>query len=380
MDKSNIINNIEIKASILEPTEENIAKCGKYLREGGIVGMPTETVYGLAANAFDVSACDKIFIYKGRPLTDPLIVHVSSIEMVKQIALINSENTSLFTVFSNKFWPGPLTIILEANLSRLNPKILANSNTVGIRFPNNTIAQKLIAAAGVPLAAPSANKFSHISPVNPHHVYEDFKEFPVMILNGGVCNFCMESTVMKIDSKLKKVTVFRMGAVSPDQIQTELLNNHFDEYTVECLANKKVDIPKGVITDKEYTVNQEAPGQFLKHYSPKVDTFIFSEDENDNAILVESNFVFIDYTGILYAKYNKVVAKENFLELSIEGKEEEVMKNLYDYLRKAETIEGTRKIIICDLSKHMKANQHKLTLMDRMFKAASFKKVNIKMQ
>ena len=102
--------------------------------------------------------------------------------------------------------------LLVANLNLISKKILAGHDTVGIRFPTNPIAIKLIEYSGVPIAAPSANKFCHISPVNPYHVFEDFKEFPVKILNGGICKFRMESTVMKICQEEKKIMIFRLGA------------------------------------------------------------------------------------------------------------------------------------------------------------------------
>ena len=114
-----LIKNPNILSRLYDPTEENIHKCAEYIKNGGIVGMPTETVYGLAANAFNVEACYKIFEYKGRPLTDPLIVHVSSIEMAKKIIIINQEIEELFNLLIKNFWPGPLTIVLKANLTQL---------------------------------------------------------------------------------------------------------------------------------------------------------------------------------------------------------------------------------------------------------------------
>ena len=234
-----LIKNPNILSRLYEPTEENIKQCAEYIKKGGIVGMPTETVYGLAANAFNVEACYKIFEYKGRPLTDPLIVHVSSIEMAKKIIIMNSEIKPIFDLLIKNFWPGPLTIVLKANLNLLSTKILAGNDTVGIRFPVNPIANKLIEYSDVPLAAPSANKFSHVSPVNPYHVFEDFKEFPVKILNGGVSQFCMESTVMIICYEEKKLLVFRLGAVSPDDLRKVLNSDErFKDYKIECLSKK----------------------------------------------------------------------------------------------------------------------------------------------
>ena len=385
-----LIKNPNILSRLYDPTEENIHKCAEYIKNGGIVGMPTETVYGLAANAFNVEACYKIFEYKGRPLTDPLIVHVSSIEMAKKIIIINQEIEELFNLLIKNFWPGPLTIVLKANLNLLSTKILAGNNTVGIRFPVNKIANKLIEYSGVPIAAPSANKFSHISPVNPFHVFEDFKEFPVKILNGGTSKFCMESTVMKICYEEQKLLIFRLGAVSPDDLKKVLdTDDKFKNYKIECLAKKiKISneelkkIKEEKAQDNNLTVNQDAPGQFLKHYSPKLETYLYSGDdikEYLEELKLNDKIVFIDYKEIMKNKFmgKKGIKENNFLELSKEGDATKVMQNFYNYLHLAEKMEGMQYIIIIDLEKYMNDNSHKLTLLDRMWKAASFKKAKI---
>ena len=385
-----LIKNPNVLSRLYEPTFENIKECAEYIKKGGIVGMPTETVYGLAANAFDVDACFKIFEYKGRPLTDPLIVHVSSIEMAKNIIIINKEIEKLFNLLTKHFWPGPLTIVLPANLNLLSTKILAGKDTVGIRFPEHPIAKQFIELSGVPIAAPSANKFCHVSPVNPYHVFEDFKEFPVKILNGGVTNFCMESTVMKICYEEKKILIFRLGAVSPDQIKNVLeKDDNFKNYKIESLAKKnkisteelkKIHEKQG--NDNSVTINQDAPGQFLKHYSPKLETYLYDGDDVKDyikEIQVNNKIVFIDYKEIMKKKFlgKKGITEMNFLELSKEGDANIVMKNFYNYLHEAEKIPNMEYIIIIDLEKYMDENSHKLTLLDRMWKAASFKKAKL---
>ena len=385
-----LIKNPDVLSRLYEPNEDNIKLCAEYINKGGIVGMPTETVYGLAANAFNVEACYKIFEYKGRPLTDPLIVHVSSIEMAKKIIIMNQEIEPIFNLLIKNFWPGPLTIVLKANLNLLSNKILAGNDTVGIRFPVNPIANKLIEYSGVPIAAPSANKFSHISPVNPYHVFEDFKEFPVKILNGGVSKYCMESTVMKICYEEKKLLIFRLGAVSPDDLKRVLdTDEQFKNYKIECLTKKlKVTteelrkIKEQKSKDNSLTINQDAPGQFLKHYSPKLQTYLYSgEDLKDfvEEIKINDKMIFIDYKEIMKNKFlGKYEIKEkNFLELAKDGNPNTVMQNFYNSLHEAEKKEGMKYIIIIDLEKYMDDNSHKLTLLDRIWKAAAFKKVKL---
>ena len=385
-----LIKNPDVLSRLYEPNEDNIKLCAEYINKGGIVGMPTETVYGLAANAFNVEACYKIFEYKGRPLTDPLIVHVSSIEMAKKIIIMNQEIEPIFNLLIKNFWPGPLTIVLKANLNLLSNKILAGNDTVGIRFPVNPIANKLIEYSGVPIAAPSANKFSHISPVNPYHVFEDFKEFPVKILNGGVSKYCMESTVMKICYEEKKLLIFRLGAVSPDDLKRVLdTDEQFKNYKIECLTKKlKVTtedlrkIKEQKSKDNSLTINQDAPGQFLKHYSPKLQTYLYSgEDLKDfvEEIKINDKMIFIDYKEIMKNKFlGKYEIKEkNFLELAKDGNPNTVMQNFYNSLHEAEKKEGMKYIIIIDLEKYMDDNSHKLTLLDRIWKAAAFKKAKL---
>lgn len=373
------------QAEILEPTEQNLRLCAESIKSGEVVGFPTETVYGLGANALNIVAVKKIFEYKGRPLSDPLIVHVTSIDMGKKLIDIDDETHQLFKLLSEKFWPGPLTMVLKANFNIISPILTANTEYIGIRYPKNDIAKKLIDYSEVPIAAPSANKFCHISPVNPFHVYEDFVEFPVKILNGGVSSFRMESTVLKIIHEERKVQILRMGAISPFEIETFLNENNL-AYSVEIC--KKINKNHTMINelnsnslDEEIKISQESPGQFLKHYSPKLDTFIYDEEEKNKIIYAKdlnyNEIVFLDYNKILYNKCSKLSSDEYFLHLSASNNPEEVMLNLYDFLHKSEKFETAKFIILCDIKKHMHENPHKETLVDRITKAAADRKLKI---
>lgn len=361
-------------AEILPANDENIKICANKLLNGEVIGFPTETVYGLGANALNIEAVKKIFEYKGRPLSDPLIVHVTSLEMAMGLTDINENCLGLFKLLANKFWPGPLTMVLKANFDKLSPILTANTQFIGIRIPNNEIARKLIEFSGVPIAAPSANKFCHISPVNPYHVLEDFKEFDVTILDGGVCNFCMESTVIKLFND--KIQILRMGAISPKQLEDSIEEKFDKKCSVEIL---KKNINHSIPSDDQLQI--EAPGQFMKHYSPKLDTYVYDEEyihkiNLDSTALSEEKIVFLDYQNRLKNKLKLNKKFLIFLDLSEKGNAEEVMLNLYDYLHNAEKIEGASKIIICDLEKYMNDTPHKFTLVDRILKASAFKKIN----
>lgn len=369
-------------AEIISSSDDNLKICAEDIKNGKLVSFPTETVYGLGANALNIEAVMKIFEYKGRPLSDPLIVHVTSTEMALSLVEIDNNTEELFYILSKKYWPGPLTIILKANYKVLNPIITANTGFVGLRHPNHEIASKLINLSNLPIAAPSANKFCHISPVNPYHVFEDFKEFPVKIIDGGISNYCMESTVVKIDYENKKLLIFRMGALSPNELQSFLNStSQFKNFVVDVISkkngNKKTSNPPE--NKEDFSQDQEAPGQFIKHYSPLLDTYIISEIEDDSSCkLEEQDFkttVLIDFNGKMIIKYGNIFGY--YRDLSLSGSEDEVMHNLYDYLRWAESLENAKKIVICDLEIYMKENNHLKTFVDRINKASSSKKVSI---
>ena len=177
-------------------------------------------MYGLGANALNAEACKLIFTTKGRPLTDPLIVHVHSLEHGLSLIDQNDEKVvSLFKTLANKYWPGPLTMVVKANLDLIPSLVTAETGYVGIRMPNHQIALDLIKTSGLPLAAPSANKFGHVSPSKAEHVYSDFhKDSEVYIIDGGACSFGIESTVLKIsfdhESGKYNLLVLRRGGVS----------------------------------------------------------------------------------------------------------------------------------------------------------------------
>jgi tRNA threonylcarbamoyl adenosine modification protein (Sua5/YciO/YrdC/YwlC family) len=435
-------NIITPSAKILQPTEENFKLCGEYLNNGGIVGMPTETVYGLAANAFDISAVKKIFKYKGRPLSDPLIVHITNLQMAKDLINLDEISLQIFEKLAEKFWPGPLTIVSKANFNKISPILTANTEFIGLRFPNNKVAEKLINISGVPLAAPSANKFCHVSPVNPKHVYDDFIEFPVYILDDGVCNFSMESTVIKlninnsnnkdkdntlintnINTNINKIEILRKGAISKNQLENFFNDlyekekdniNFLNKNKFEIVfMNKDVKVPLIDDVNKEIeelsininknlsensnsnskenlnNFNREAPGQFIKHYSPNIETYLFdffSENENEkteNDLILNikdlSECVLLDFKETIKSKFPEKTFLRIF-DFSIKGCENEVMQNIYSFLREAENEKNAKFILICDLNKYLsdENNQNKPTLVDRINKASSSRRILFK--
>jgi tRNA threonylcarbamoyl adenosine modification protein (Sua5/YciO/YrdC/YwlC family) len=209
---------------IKQYTQETIAKASELLRQGKLVSFPTETVYGLGANAHNAEACQLIFKTKGRPLTDPLIVHVHSLDHgLSQIDQKDEKVVQLFKTLASKYWPGPLTMVVKANAEVIPSLVTAETGFVGIRMPNHQIALDLIKTSGLPLAAPSANKFGHVSPSKAEHVYSDFhKDSEVLIIDGGACSFGIESTVLKISHSAGTgkydLLILRRGGVSEQSL------------------------------------------------------------------------------------------------------------------------------------------------------------------
>lgn len=242
---------------VLIPTEENIDYVADLLNQGEVVGMPTETVYGLAANAFDENAVEKIFIAKGRPQDNPLIVHINSTEMLKDLV---SHIPDIAFKLADAFWPGPLTMIFQKS-DKIPLAVTAGLSTVAIRFPSNKVANKLISKAGMPLAAPSANLSGSPSPTSANHVYNDLNGKIKAILDGGTCEFGLESTVVLLDNET--VTLLRPGSI-----------------TVEMLKNvvKEVYVADGVLHQVDDEEQVASPGMKHKHYSPRANVCIIDSD------------------------------------------------------------------------------------------------------
>jgi len=225
-------------------TPEAVARAGAIVRAGGIVAMPTETVYGLAGDATNGAAVAAIYAAKGRPSFNPLIVHVASIAQARTIA----ELGPVAELLGEAFWPGPLTLV-----ARLQPKagiaglVTAGLETVAVRVPAHPVAQALLAACGRPLAAPSANTSGRISPTTAAHVAADFGDRLAMTLDGGACGHGLESTIVDVSGS--GVVLLRPGAIAADDIA---------RVAGVALERRAVNADAPV-----------APGQLVSHYAPR---------------------------------------------------------------------------------------------------------------
>ncbi len=232
----------------------DIAAAAAAILRGELVGMPTETVYGLAANATDAAAILRIFTAKGRPHFDPLIIHVADAEQAWTVAEPSPRARRLAIL-----WPGPLTLILPRKAG-INDLITSGLDTVGVRVPDHKIALALIRAAGVPLAAPSANRFGRISPTCAAHVWEQLDGSIAGVVDGGACRVGIESTVLRPDPL---PMILRPGGVSREQLE-DILGEPV------AMAGRE---------DRAESLPQQAPGMLASHYAPRIPLRLRAADE-----------------------------------------------------------------------------------------------------
>ncbi|KEO52604.1 L-threonylcarbamoyladenylate synthase [Thioclava pacifica] len=225
---------------LLAPDTTGFAKAAELLREGALVAMPTETVYGLAGDARNDRAVAEIFAAKGRPRFNPLIVHMASLEAVEEIAVVSDAARQI----AARFWPGPLTIVLPLRAdSGLSDLVTAGLDTVAIRLPAHPVARALLEAFGGPIAAPSANPSGKISPTTAQHVLDGLSGKIAAVLDGGACEVGVESTILSLDPP----ALLRPGGIAAEELEMVL----------------GAPLPIGGDASKP-----NAPGQLKSHYAP----------------------------------------------------------------------------------------------------------------
>ena len=227
----------------------DLARAADLLRAGELVAMPTETVYGLAGHALDPAAVARIFAAKERPSFDPLIVHVPTLDAAHMLARF--EPTAL--KLAEQFWPGPLTLVLPRH--PIVPDLVTSGlDSVGLRIPAHPVAQALLRASGLPLAAPSANRFGSISPTTAQHVRDELDGRLAAILDGGPCERGVESTVVRVEAG--RCTVLRLGALPLEAIQP-------------IIGNLDIALPTSSPGKPDDTTPKPAPGMTERHYAPR---------------------------------------------------------------------------------------------------------------
>lgn len=233
---------------------DDIEQAAELLRSGGTVAFPTETVYGLGANALDAEAVAKIFAAKGRPAWDPLIVHVASGQMLDRVAVVTPQAEELI----ESFWPGPLTLLLERTV-QVPEAITAGRALVGARMPSHPLALALIRSAGVPIAAPSANRFGHTSPTTAAHVLDDLDGRIDAVLDGGPTEVGVESTVLDPEARI----IYRPGAITPAMLEPIL---------------GAVQIFQPAATPADAPESLPSPGVGIRHYAPRAKLVLVADE------------------------------------------------------------------------------------------------------
>ncbi len=333
------------KTRLVPYNRESVLEAAELLRYGEIVAIPTETVYGLAANALDENAVRKIFIAKGRPQDNPLIVHISSLKMLPPLV---KEIPDSAKALAERFWGGPLTMIFPKS-DKIPDVTSGGLDTVAVRMPASEAAREIIKKCGFPLAAPSANLSGKPSPTTARHVFEDMNGKIPLIIDGGECAVGVESTV--ICFKGGKIHILRPGGVTAEML-SEFGN---------------VEVDKAVTAQPGKDERVISPGMKYKHYSPKADVFIVnahgkafeeycakrSRYENNMLALgagVAENGIFLDY-----------------------GKTPEIQaQRLFTLLRKADEL-GAKTVLV----EVPEQSGMGLAVYNRLLRAAGFRSIDV---
>ena len=295
--------------NVKKANKENISRAAEIIKQGGLVAFPTETVYGLGADGLNPIAVAKIFEAKKRPAFNPLILHISDKLSLKKYSAVQNDKVDRLI---NKFWPGPLTLVLAK--TNLVPDIVTAGNpTVAIRMPDHPVALKLIEESGTPIAAPSANRFGHLSPTEASHVAKYLGSKVDLILDGGKCPVGIESTIIQFDDG--EFYLLRPGGLSKEEIENEI---------------------GSIMTGNPNAVKPNSPGQLPFHYSPHtsisfLNDALFDRKKKIGAIFFKENRYSFAFTSV------KI--------LSSSGDLREAAAKLFSYLHEMEN-EGLDLILV----------------------------------
>lgn len=347
------LNTIISKINPLNPAEntETFSQAAEIIISGGLVAFPTETVYGLGANGLDGVAVKKIYEAKGRPSDNPLILHISQLDELKPLVKEIPEKAKLL---ADAYWPGPLTMIFKK--ADIVPKETSGGlDTVAVRFPENKAAQCFIKKCGVPIAAPSANTSGRPSPTRASHVEFDLGGKIDMIIDGGACEFGLESTIVDVTEDIP--CLCRPGSVTPDMIR-------------EVVG--EITIDKAVIKKVEKGEKPKAPGMSYTHYSPNADVVIVSGN-TENMVdkineLAEKTAKDGFKTGIIATEETKDKYKNaQVLVVGSRQKPETIAANIFKMLRKCDFL-GIEKVY----AEGLPEDELGLAIMNRLKKAAGY--------
>lgn len=330
---------------------EELAEAAQILRDGGLVAFPTETVYGLGANALDEAAAKKIYAAKGRPSDNPLIAHISCLEELKPlVAYIPEAGRKL----AEAYWPGPLTMVFPK--SDIVPYgTTGGLDTVAVRMPSDPVANRLIKLAGVPVAAPSANTSGRPSPTTAQHVWQDMEGKIEMILDGGPVGIGVESTIVDVSGDVP--TLLRPGAITMEMLRETV---------------GRVEIDPAIQAPPSADLRPKAPGMKYRHYAPHADLQLV-EGETDRVVeainalvrerLAEGKMVGVICTDETRARYPQGEVRS----VGLRAKEETIAHNLFSVLREFDDLK-----VDCIYSESFSKDHLGQAIMNRLTKAAGY--------
>ena len=337
-----------MKTLYLNEKEENaIQTAAEILKNGGLVAIPTETVYGLAANALDGKAVAEIFIAKGRPQDNPLIVHVASLDEIPP--LVEAVDSRLYDL-AEKYWPGPLTVIMKKS-SLIPDEVSAGLDTVAIRMPSHETARKIIEISGVPLAAPSANASGKPSPTKASHVIQDLDGKIDAVVDGGECSVGVESTVVTLATE--PPTLLRPGGITPAQLEAVLGEIHISPAVFEKLKEGE---------------KAESPGMKYKHYAPAAQVTIIKGDFESfrKFVLAQKETV----CAVCFEGEGKHF--ENYIEYGSENDADSQAHSIFDALREVDKTGCNTAFVRCPVSSGVG-----LAVYNRLLRSAAFRVIDL---
>ena len=330
---------LDIDPAAMDPGK--VQEVASALKEGKVVAVPTETVYGLAADAFNADAVEGIFTAKGRPSDNPLIVHVHSRKMLSDVVEAVPEKAERLI---SRFWPGPLTMILKKKDTIPN-NVTAGMETVGVRMPSHPVFREISRAAGIPLAAPSANYFGRPSPTSAEDVQKDMEGRIPLIISSGECLTGIESTILSLVDD--PPILLRPGGVSLEDIKKVVGDVKVHDSVVD--PNKSVDTP-------------DSPGMKYKHYSPEASVIIIEDVERFKQLLEDKD----DERIMLISSRDIDIPSRADVDHHRFKDSAEMARNLFSSFRRADS-EGIRKIYVLPVSEEGIG----MGLMNRIKKAAT---------
>ena len=340
---------------LLHRSAADIAQAGRLLAGGEVVGIPTETVYGLAANALDEAAVAKIFAAKGRPQDNPLIIHISALDQLEDLA---EEISPAVWQMAEQFWPGPLTMVVKKK-DIVPDRTSAGLDTVGIRMPSHPVARAIIDAAGVPLAAPSANTSGKPSPTTARDVLDDMNGKIPAIVDGGACTVGVESTVVDMTGEFPQI--LRPGAITEEMIREAMGAVSTDRATLEGLSDD---------------AKVRSPGMKYRHYAPKAPVILLEGAPEDTYLALLEQMQ-QPWTGVIcfeeFLSAVKEVKSRLVYSLGYSWDHAEHARRLFALLRKFDRTQAKRIVVQCPRT--MGANAGTV---NRLRKAAGFQCIDCK--